>query len=163
MDRYRSSASNRDRSREDYRRNTRSPERGYNHRDDYRPRGRRSRSPSPIRGGYRNRSPSPVDDVPLPRRAPSQVPEVQILVSDELDRNFIWWVENAFRAKGLSADMLFLNPRLQLSAVVKRQIVEGVKAVVFLNRNMQQTNRITIQIFDRRGEGEATYDRKNSP
>lgn len=27
-----------------------------------------------------------LDDVPLPRRSPDQVPEVQILVSDELDR-----------------------------------------------------------------------------
>lgn len=55
--------------------------------------------------------------------------------------------------------MLFLSPRLQLSAVVKRQIIEGVMAVVFLNHQSQQSNRITIQIFDRRGEGEATYDR----
>lgn len=76
-----------------------------------------------------------------------------------MDSNFIIWVENAFRARGLTVDMLFLSQRLQLSAVVKRQIVEGVMAVVFLNQQSQQTNRITIQIFDRRGEGEATYDR----
>lgn len=75
-------------------------------------------------------------------------------------RNFIWWVEQAFRQRGLTADMLFLNPRLQMAAVVKRQVAEGVNAVVFLNRQHQQTNQITIQIFDRRGEGEATWDRK---
>jgi len=58
-------------------------------RDDYRP-GRRSRSRSPptrYRPRSRSRTRSPdFDDVPLPRRAPEQVPEVQILVSDELDR-----------------------------------------------------------------------------
>src|ERR1700761_2559750 len=77
-------------------------------RDDYRP----GRSPSP-RGYRRNRSPdhydgrrgsrsrSPYgrnsrprdgrreetdDDLPLPRRAPRDVPEVQIIVLDDLDR-----------------------------------------------------------------------------
>jgi nuclear polyadenylated RNA-binding protein 3 len=58
--------------------------------------------------------------------------------------------------------MLFLNPRLQLSAVVKRQVLEGVHAVVFLNKQMQAASKISIQIFDRRGEGEATFDREFS-
>lgn len=75
-------------------------------------------------------------------------------------RNFIWWVEQAFRQRGLTCDMLFLNPRLQLSAVVKRQVLEGVHAVVFLNRQMQAASQISIQVFDRRGEGEAKFDRK---
>jgi len=78
------------------------------------------------------------------------------------DRNFIWWVEQAFRQRGLTCDMLFLNPRLQLSAVVKRQVLEGVHAVVFLNRSMQAASKISIQVFDRRGEGEASFDRKLS-
>ncbi|KAI5806131.1 hypothetical protein EDC01DRAFT_748147 [Geopyxis carbonaria] len=158
VDRYRSAPEGRDsrdrRDRDGYSRD-RSPAR-YGRRDDYRP-GRRSRSRSP-RYRSRSRTPPSEDDVPLPRRPPGQVPEVQILVSDELDRNFIWWVEQAFRQRGLTADMLFLNPRLQLSAVVKRQVAEGVMAVVFLNRQMQATNRISIQVFDRRGEGEATFD-----
>jgi nuclear polyadenylated RNA-binding protein 3 len=79
---------------------------------------------------------------------------------DEENRNFIWWVEQAFRQRGLTCDMLFLNPRLQLSAVVKRQVLEGVQAVVFLNRQMQTASKISIQVFDRRGEGEASFDRK---
>jgi nuclear polyadenylated RNA-binding protein 3 len=159
VDRYRGAPSDRDsrdrgRDRDDYGSRRRSPLRV---RDDYRP-GRRSRSRSPP-ARYRPRSRSPEsDDVPLPRRAPGQVPEVQILVSDELDRNFIWWVEQAFRQRGATCDMLFLNPRLQLSAVVKRQVLEGVQAVVFLNRQMQQASQISIQIFDRRGDGEASFD-----
>ena len=83
--------------------------------------------------------------------------------TDDKHRNFIWWVEQAFRARGLTCDMLFLNPRLQLSAVVKRQVLEGVQAVVFLNRSMQLASKISIQVFDRRGEGEASFDRKSPP
>jgi nuclear polyadenylated RNA-binding protein 3 len=56
--------------------------------------------------------------------------------------------------------MLFLNPRLQMSSVVKRQVLEGVQAVVFLNRQMQTASKISIQVFDRRDEGEALYSRK---
>lgn len=56
--------------------------------------------------------------------------------------------------------MLFLNPRLQLTAVVKRQVLEGVSAVVFLNRQMQQASKIVIQVFKRRGHEQAQYDRK---
>lgn len=89
VDRYRSAPGGRDtRDRErdrDYVRD-RSPPRYGGRRDDYRP-GRRSRSRSRSPPRYRARSLTPeVDDVPLPRRPPGQVPEVQILVSDELDR-----------------------------------------------------------------------------
>ena len=74
------------RDRDDYGSRRRSPP--LRARDDYRPgRRSRSRSPPPPRYRHRTRSRSPEpDDVPLPRRAPDQVPEVQILVSDELDR-----------------------------------------------------------------------------
>lgn len=50
-------------------------------RDDYRPGRDRSRSPPPAR--YRSRTP---EDIPLPRRAPGEVPEVQVIVTDEVDR-----------------------------------------------------------------------------
>ncbi|KAA8899246.1 hypothetical protein FN846DRAFT_909679 [Sphaerosporella brunnea] len=165
VDRYRGPpASDRDsrdrRDRDEYasRRRSSPPPRA---RDDYRP-GRRSRSRSrspPARYRPRSRSRTPdFDDVPLPKRSADQVPEVQILVSDELDRNFIWWVENAFRSKNLKCDMLFLNPRLQLSAVVKRQVMEGVNAVVFLNRQMQLASTISIQIFDRKDQDAASFN-----
>jgi nuclear polyadenylated RNA-binding protein 3 len=78
-------------------------------------------------------------------------------------RNFIWWVENAFRSRNLKCDMLFLNPRLQLSAVVKRQVMEGVTAVVFLNRQMQAASTISIQIFDRKDQDAASFNRMFFP
>lgn len=126
--------------------------RGYRDRHDDRYR-RRSRSPDYNRGG-RYRSPSPRrevdDDLPLPRRAPRDVPDVQIIVLDSLDRDFISWVEQAFSTRGIRVDVLLLSPRLSEAAVIRRQIVEGVVAVVKLTRHNQNSAKIGLQIFDRR-------------
>jgi len=56
-------------------------------------------------------------------------------------------------------DTLFLNPRLDIGAVVRRQILEGVQAVVFLNKKMQLDGKINLQVFDRRqGEANVRFD-----
>ncbi|PIG88268.1 arginine/serine-rich splicing factor [Aspergillus arachidicola] len=87
----------------------------------------------------------------VPRRAPRDVPEVQILVLEEVDRNFIFHVENAFRNRGLRVDVLVLGPRIPLNAAVQRQISEGVLAVVRLARPNQFSRKIPLQVFDRSG------------
>ncbi|KAH0543976.1 hypothetical protein FGG08_001743 [Glutinoglossum americanum] len=166
--------------RDDYR-PARSPSpRGFRGRDEYRGgrdrdrsrdrydgsrRHGRSRSRSPYgRGRYRSRSPRgrEVDEdagLPLPKRDPRDVPDVQILVMDELDRAFISFVEKAFRDRGIRSDVLFLNPRLDLAAVVRRQILEGVQAVSRLTRQTQSSGKIPMQVFDRRGgAGNVRYD-----
>ncbi|KAF2198566.1 hypothetical protein GQ43DRAFT_150854 [Delitschia confertaspora ATCC 74209] len=117
---------------------------------------RRSRSRSPLgRGGGRYRSPSPRggfdDDLPLPHRAPHQVPDVQVIVVNDLPRDFIGWVEDTFRQRGLRIDVLILSPRLSEAAVVRRQILEGVLAIVKLNASSVAKGRIDLQVFDRRG------------
>lgn len=139
-------------------------------RDDYRP----VRSPSPK--GYRNRdefrgrddryggspqlgsngfpgagSPALDDDamLPLPRRAPRDVPDVQLLVLEDVGHQLVNFVEQGFRAKGLTAQTTWLNPRLALAAVIKRQIIEGVQAVVKLTRGVQYNSKIPLQVFDR--------------
>ncbi|KAI5212968.1 hypothetical protein AUEXF2481DRAFT_31257 [Aureobasidium subglaciale EXF-2481] len=117
----------------------------------------RSRSRTPPYSGRasRFRSPSPRrrnsdDDLPLPRRAPRDVPDVQIIVLDDLDRNFIAWLEHSFTLQGIRVDVLLLSPRLSEAAVVRRQILEGVLAVSRITRINQQTAKIPLQIFDRR-------------
>lgn len=95
VDRFRGSGERRGsgpREREDYD-DRRSPAPRFGERDDYRPRRSRSRTP-PRRYRPRSRSPPTVDpdEVPLPRRNPSEVPEVQILVSDELDRFVVYLI-----------------------------------------------------------------------
>lgn len=161
----------RDRDRDDYDSRRSPPARYPRGRDDYRPARDRSRSP-PAR--YRSRTP---EEVPLPRRAPGEVPEVQVIVTDEIDRlviatpllglyanvntqrNFLWFVEKAFRDRMIRVDTLFLAPRLDIGAVIRRQILEGVQAVVLLNRKMQLDSKINMQVFDRRqGEANVRFD-----
>ncbi|ORY06022.1 hypothetical protein BCR34DRAFT_666717 [Clohesyomyces aquaticus] len=113
---------------------------------------RRSRSRSPRR--YRSRSPQRDldDDLPLPHRAPHEIPEVQVLVVNEgLPRDFIRWVEDSFRQAGLRIDVLILSPRLSEPAVVRRQILEGVLAIVRLNTATLAKSKVNLQVFDRRG------------
>ncbi|KAJ5989388.1 hypothetical protein N7481_004598 [Penicillium waksmanii] len=139
--------------RDGYRSRDRTPERL-----DRRRRSRSPRSPrSPYARDRRYRSPSPRPrgvyegeaDLPVPRRSPRDVPEVQVLVLEEVDRNFILHVENAFRNRGLRVDVLVLGPRIPLGAAVHRQYIEGVLAVVRLSRPNQFSRKIPLQIFDR--------------
>lgn len=87
------------------------------------------------------------------------MPEVQIIVLDTLDRDFIGWIEQAFASRGVRVDVLLLSPRLSEQAVVRRQIVEGVLAVVKLTRQNQNTGQIGLQIFDRSaGAGNVRFE-----
>ncbi|GAB7361279.1 hypothetical protein MBLNU230_g1339t1 [Neophaeotheca triangularis] len=155
-------------SRDGYRGGYRSPSpppRSYRDRydDRYRSRSRspgyrRYRSPSPRRRGA-----SPGDDLPLPRRAPHNVPAVQILVIEALSRDFIQWVEEQFNSRGLRAESLIMSPRLDEAAVVRRQIIEGVQAVCKLVRRNQDTGRLDLRLFDRRGgTGNVSFEEYNA-
>ena len=167
--------------RDDYR-PVRSPSpRGFRGRDDYRG-GRdrspdryfrgRSRSPYDRGGRYRSRSPRARDldeeaDLPISRRSARDVPDVQLILVDEVDRygglflflgllqglifatrTFVAYIQQSFRDRGLRCDVLQL-PRVSLAAVVKRQMVEGVQAVVKIFRKSQNTGKIPLQVFNR--------------
>jgi hypothetical protein len=88
--------------------------------------------------------------LPLPRRDLREVPDVQLLVLEpSVAQSFINWIEQGFRAKGLRASTIWLSARLPLNAVVKRQIIEGVQAVVKLSQHAQYNSKIPLQVFDR--------------
>ncbi|OJJ51975.1 hypothetical protein ASPSYDRAFT_63068 [Aspergillus sydowii CBS 593.65] len=140
--------------RDDYR-PPRSPSpRGYRSREEYLSRDQtpeqfdqheRRRSRSPCRKDRRDRGPSPQGratrdsdaNLPIPRWAPREVPDVQILVIEELDRNFVYHVETRFWNRGLRVDVLALGSQISLDAAVKRQASEGVLAVIRLSRPTQ--------------------------
>ncbi|OQO08156.1 hypothetical protein B0A48_06950 [Cryoendolithus antarcticus] len=164
------------------RRRSRSPEpsrtsrNDYGHereRDQYRP----YRSPSPrrdTRDRYRDRSPEqygrngrsdygrsadPDDELPLPRRAPGNVPDVQILVLDSLHRDFTAWVQGIFEQQGLKVETLILSTRLDPDQVIRRQLLEGVLAVCRLDRNHQNSGKVDLRVFNRSaGAMNVTYD-----
>ncbi|RMZ74974.1 hypothetical protein DV737_g5568, partial [Chaetothyriales sp. CBS 132003] len=138
--------------------------RAYRSRDDYPPpihsprdylqANGRPRSPS--FSAYSPQSsypPQPYDEdaaLPLPRRNPADVPDVQVLILDNnVPQAFINWVEDGFRAKGLRVATIWLSARLPLQAVVKRQILEGVQGVVKLIHHNQFSGKIPLQVFDR--------------
>ncbi|KAI1407300.1 hypothetical protein F5Y13DRAFT_175248 [Hypoxylon sp. FL1857] len=156
-----------------------SPRRGGSHRqapyddgrggyyDDYNARGR-SRSPGYGRrdsGHYRRRSPSPYHhrpsepDLGIPRRYGGDVPDVQFILIQEVEREFVSWVERAFIEQGLKVHVMFLHPHFPREAVVQRQVMEGVHAVVELDFRAQQTGTISLQVFNRSsGRDNVRYD-----
>lgn len=149
------------RARDDYRPEIRSPSpRGFRGRDNFRgPRSPdryyrgRSRSPYGANGPYRSRSPRGPDpddeaNLPISRRSPRDVPDVQMILVEEVDRTFVGYIQQSFRERGLRCDVLQM-PRVSLTAMVKRQVVEGVQAVVKIVRKSQNTGKIPLQVYNR--------------
>ena len=76
-------------------------------------------------------------------------------------RPFTDYLEKAFRDRGLRTAILYL-PQVPISALVKRQIIEGVQAIVRLDRSSRNTGRIPIQVFDRSaGASNVRFDGKS--
>ena len=137
------------RRREEYRRRSPSP-RGYR-RDDRG--GSRDDRRSPMVGSSYGTPQLAYDDemrLPYPRRDPRYVPDVQIIVVDGgVNQAFVNWVEDGFRRKSLSVASTWLNERTPLPAVIKRQIMEGVQAVIKVSTSHQTRSKIPLQVFDR--------------
>lgn len=140
QDNYRPPRSPSPRARDSYR-SRRSPDR-YDGR-------RRSRSPF-SRDVPRYQSSSAQDDgVPLPFRPPQHVPDIQILIKENLERPFIEYVRSTFLQRGLKVDDLVLVPRLNEQSVMRRQIIEGVLAVIRLDFAAQHRQKFHLSVFDR--------------
>ncbi|KAH6686873.1 RNA recognition domain-containing protein [Plectosphaerella plurivora] len=131
----------------------------------------RSRTPEPYGRQpeqYRRRSPSPPnsygrgpmteDQLQIPRRYGSQVPDVQFLLLQEVGRDFVEWVERAFTSRGLKVEVMFLNPNFPRDAVIQRQVVEGVHGIVDLDMRAHSYGKIPLRVFDRSGGTSARYD-----
>lgn len=64
------------------------------------------------------------------------------------NRPFVDYLEKAFRDRGLRTAVLYL-PQIPIQSLVKRQIIEGVQAIVRADRSTRNSGRIPIQVFDR--------------
>ncbi|KAK1982241.1 RNA recognition domain-containing protein [Colletotrichum cereale] len=144
-DRYQQDAHDRTRGR------SRSPPAGYGRQKD----GYRRRSPSPPAF---NRASAADDRLDIPRRYGNQVPDVQFLLLQELSRDFIAWVERGFTDRGLKVDVMFLHPSFPREAIIQRQVIEGVHAIVDLDMHAQNIGKIPVRVFDRSGGVSARYD-----
>lgn len=75
--------------------------------------------------------------------------------------DFIRYVEDTFRAQNLRINVLIMSPRLPEAAVVRRQIIEGVLAIVRLDTGSLAKGKVNVQVFDRRGgAGNVQYNGK---
>lgn len=130
---------------------------------------KRSRSPEPYRrqgqDSYRRRSPSPYgrghqesDHLDIPRRYGGDVPDVQILLLQDVHKDFVDWVQRAFWDCKLKTNVMFLNPRFPRDAVIQRQVLEGVHGVVELDMRAQNTAKISLQVFDRSAGSNVRFD-----
>ena len=131
------------------RRRSRSPPRFARHEND----SYRRRSPSPPR-----RAPLDADRLDIPRRYGSDIPDVQLLLLQEVDREFVAWVQRAFHDRGLKTDVMFLNPRFPRDALVQRQVIEGVHAIVDLDYAAQAQSKLSIQVFIRSGNSNVRFE-----
>ncbi|KAI1121831.1 hypothetical protein F5Y10DRAFT_92829 [Nemania abortiva] len=119
---------------------------------------RRSQSPGyDYHDSYRRRSLSPYRrhvsgaDLDLPRRYGQAVPDVQFLLLQEVRRDYVTWAQDAFVRQGLRVDDMFLSPQLPRDAIIQRQVLDGVQAVVELDIRTEKLGIIPLQVFDRSG------------
>lgn len=57
-----------------------------------------------------------------------------------------------------------MSPRLPEAAVVRRQIIEGVLAIVRLDTGALTKGKVNVQVFDRRGgAGNVQFNGKQQP
>lgn len=86
------------------------------------------------------------------------MPDVQILLMQDVHKDFVEWVQRAFLDARLRVTAMFLNPRFPRDAVIQRQVLEGVHAVVELDMRAQTTAKISLQVFDRSAGSNVRFD-----
>lgn len=87
------------------------------------------------------------------------MPDVQFLLLQDVNRDFVGWVQGAFVERGLKVDVMFLNPRFPRDLVIQRQVVEGVHGVIELDLRSQSVAKVPLQTFDRSaGRHNARFD-----
>lgn len=86
------------------------------------------------------------------------MPDVQILLMQDVHKDFVEWVQRAFMDARLRVTAMFLNPRFPRDQVIQRQVLEGVHAVVELDMRAQTTAKIPLQVFDRSAGSNVRFD-----
>ncbi|TLS24428.1 hypothetical protein PpBr36_08215 [Pyricularia pennisetigena] len=150
------------------------PRRGDRHGEDlrgrYGDRGRsRSRSPrpysrngdhrqrSPLRGSYSSQRGHGSDSSRDPH--PHAIaPDSQILLLEDVNRDFVQYVEKAFTGVGLTTDVMFVDVRA-MDSVQQRLIMQGAHASVQLDMRAQNIGKVTMRVFKRTpGVSHVSYD-----
>jgi nuclear polyadenylated RNA-binding protein 3 len=133
----------------DHRRRSRSP--------DYGRQGSSHRQRSPM--GYGHRSSGSGQEMPR-RRFGTEVPDVQLLLAPGLNPDFVSWVEQPFKDKGLVVSNMYIDPRAGgKDQIIQQQAAEGVHAVIELDMRSQNLGKIPALAFDRsNGSANVRFD-----
>ncbi|SPO01178.1 uncharacterized protein DNG_03925 [Cephalotrichum gorgonifer] len=125
----------------------------------------RARAPDrPSRDSYRRRSRSPRDRgwaadessvAPHAHGRDAQhqpVPDVQMLLLQEVDPGYVNWVREAFTERGLRSDAMIVNPTHHIKKdVISRLVVSGVTGIVELDFRGQQQGEVYLHLYDLSG------------
>ncbi|KAL9055034.1 MAG: hypothetical protein Q9162_003799 [Coniocarpon cinnabarinum] len=143
-------------SRSDNRHRARSPDRKRSRLDQHYP--KQSHSPQQVFAQPQSGIPGNDSSLPLPHRLPAQVPDVQVIAKDQMESNIVQYIETSFAQRGLRADCLYLGA-LNEGLVVRRQMIEGVLAIMKVDRASQSAHRFQLTIFDRsQGGGNVKFE-----
>lgn len=74
------------------------------------------------------------------------------MILGDVERNYLNQIENAFSRSGLGFDTMYLGPKMNLGAAVSQLKSEGVKAIVFLNKQLERSGRVAMQHFKSNGQ-----------
>ncbi|KAI8995036.1 hypothetical protein BDB01DRAFT_754089 [Pilobolus umbonatus] len=105
-----------------------------------------------------NKRPLNRQSVDLPKRI-NNVPIVQIIISGDVSRNYINFIEHSFKAVNITVDAMTLPYNTSREGVVKQLVVEGVKAIILITRELETQSKVNLQLFSPNTTGEGVkYD-----
>ena len=64
-------------------------------------------------------------------------------------RGYIHHVENMFEDRRIRTDVIPVSPRASIPDLTRQLVLDGVLAVVFLSRHLQERRKISMQTFQR--------------
>ncbi|KAI8083641.1 hypothetical protein BDF21DRAFT_248848 [Thamnidium elegans] len=120
---------------------------------------------SPVARNYTAINPSLPPASPLiPSRQGNDVPIVQIVAWDNVAYGFTDYIERVFSSNQIRASSITLPySKSAREEIVKQMILEGVKAIVMIDRNNELQSKIYLQVFAPAEHGQGVrYDEYDS-
>ncbi|KAG0165144.1 hypothetical protein DFQ28_009496 [Apophysomyces sp. BC1034] len=88
------------------------------------------------------------EEFSFPRRYGKDVPIVQVITRSDVNRSFVEYIENVFKSRSIHIQSLSLPyGRPSRDVVVKEMILEGVKAIVIVEREHEAQSKVYLQVF----------------
>lgn len=96
-----------------------------------------------------------------PQQPEMNIPVVKIIAWNNVSKPFILHIENEFRKKNISVAAVTLQYPNTRDSLLKQMVREGVKAVVTINRDLENRREVSLQVFSANKSGQgARFDGK---